>query len=212
MISVTNRYTIIICPFTKKVNHFLLKAVGIDGKCQSMSIIKMSILRFYRKYSKYTKCRKIIVDKFQLTRYNRSKARGTNVLFLWIPLETKFPIFTPEIMGKIFGLYSVEGKIISKIRQKGCYIMGRQINHEGINNSMMGTETVEPVTQYDILEGQCGAAIDGRPLPEEGEHLTNEELQFIAITKDNTIRLNLLERLQELGELAAFLEAENETI
>lgn len=56
------------------------------------------------------------------------------------------------------------------------------------------------------------AAIDGRPLPEEGEHLTNEELQFIAITKDNTIRLNLLERLQELGELAAFLEAENETI
>lgn len=47
--------------------------------------------------------------------------------------------------------------------------MGRQINHEGINNSMMGTETVEPVTQYDILEGQCGAADDGRPLPEEGE-------------------------------------------
>ena len=74
--------------------------------------------------------------------------------------------------------------------------MGRQINHEGINNSMMGTETVEPVTQYDILEGQCGAANDGRPLPEEGEHLTNEELQFIAITKDNAIRLNLLERLQ----------------
>lgn len=90
--------------------------------------------------------------------------------------------------------------------------MGKQFNHEGINNSMMGTETVEPVTQYDILEGQRGAAIDGRPLPEEGEHLTNEELQFIAITKDNTIRLNLLERLQELGELAAFLEAENETI
>lgn len=90
--------------------------------------------------------------------------------------------------------------------------MGRQINHEGINNKMMGTETVEPVTQYDILESQCGAAIDGRPLPEEGEHLTNEELQFIAITKDNTIRLNLLEHLQELGELAAFLEAENETI
>lgn len=90
--------------------------------------------------------------------------------------------------------------------------MGRQINHEGINNIMMGTETVEPVTRYDILEGQCGAANDKIIVPEEGEHLTNEELQFIAITKDNTIRLNLLERLQELGELAAFLEAENETI
>lgn len=47
--------------------------------------------------------------------------------------------------------------------------MGKQFNHEGINNSMMGTETVEPVTRYDILEGQRGAAIDGRPLPEEGE-------------------------------------------
>ena len=33
----------------------------------------------------------------------------------------------------------------------------------------MGTETVEPVTRYDILEGQRGAAIDGRHLPEEGE-------------------------------------------
>lgn len=47
--------------------------------------------------------------------------------------------------------------------------MGRQINHEGINNSMMGTETVEPVTQYDILEGQRGAANDKIILPKEGE-------------------------------------------
>lgn len=47
--------------------------------------------------------------------------------------------------------------------------MGRQINHEGINNSMMGTETVEPVTQYDILEGQCGAANDKIIVPKEGE-------------------------------------------
>nr|DAV46962.1 MAG TPA: Putative tranposon-transfer assisting protein [Caudoviricetes sp.] len=47
--------------------------------------------------------------------------------------------------------------------------MGKQFRHKGINNKMMGTETVEPVTQSDILEGQCGAANDGRPLPEEGE-------------------------------------------
>ena len=47
--------------------------------------------------------------------------------------------------------------------------MGRQINHEGINNSMMGTETVEPVTQYDILEVQCGAANDKIIVPKEGE-------------------------------------------
>lgn len=115
-------------------------------------------------------------------------------------------------IGEIFCLYSVGGGKNLQNSTERMLHMGRQINHEGINNKMMGTETVEPVTQYDILEGQCGAANDGRPLPEEGEHLTNEELQFIAITKDNTIRLNLLERLQELGELAAFLEAENETI
>ena len=47
--------------------------------------------------------------------------------------------------------------------------MGRQINHEGINNSMMGTETVEPVTQSDILEGQRGAANDKIIVPKEGE-------------------------------------------
>ena len=115
-------------------------------------------------------------------------------------------------IGQIFCLYSVGGGKNLQNSTERMLHMGKQFNHEGINNSMMGTETVEPVTQYDILEGQCGAAIDGRHLPEEGEHLTNEELQFIAITKDNTIRLNLLERLQEIGELAAFLEAENETI
>ena len=47
--------------------------------------------------------------------------------------------------------------------------MGKQFNHEGINNSMMGTKTVEPVTQSDILEERSGAANDGRPLPKEGE-------------------------------------------
>lgn len=115
-------------------------------------------------------------------------------------------------IGEIFCLYSVGGGKNPQNSTERMLHMGRQINHEGINSSMMGTETVEPVTRYDILEGQCGAANDKIIVPEEGEHLTNEELQFIAITKDNTIRLNLLERLQELGELAAFLEAENETI
>lgn len=115
-------------------------------------------------------------------------------------------------IGEIFCLYSVGGGKNLQNSTERMLHMGRQINHEGINNKMMGTETVEPVTRYDILEGQCGAANDKIIVPEEGEHLTNEELQFIAITKDNTIRLNLLERLQELGELAAFLEAENETI
>ena len=90
--------------------------------------------------------------------------------------------------------------------------MGKQFNHEGINNKMMGTETVEPVAQHDISGGQCGAANNKIILPGEGEILTNEELQFISITKDHTIRLSLLERLQEIGELVAFLEVENETI
>lgn len=47
--------------------------------------------------------------------------------------------------------------------------MGKQFNHEGINNKMMGTETVEPVAQHDISGGQCGAANDKIILPEEGE-------------------------------------------
>lgn len=55
--------------------------------------------------------------------------------------------------------------------------MGKQFNHEGINNKMMGTKTVEPVTQSDILEGQCGAANDGRPLPKEGEHKKRKQQQ-----------------------------------
>lgn len=47
--------------------------------------------------------------------------------------------------------------------------MGKQFNHEGINNKMMGTETVEPVAQHDISGGQCGAANDKIILPGEGE-------------------------------------------
>lgn len=47
--------------------------------------------------------------------------------------------------------------------------MGKQFSYKGINNKMMGTETVEPVTQSDILEGQCGAANDKIILPKEGE-------------------------------------------
>ena len=46
--------------------------------------------------------------------------------------------------------------------------MGKQFNHEGINNKMMGTETVEPVAQHDISGGQCGAANDKIILPGEG--------------------------------------------
>ena len=72
-------------------------------------------------------------------------------------------------IGEIFCLYSVGGGKNLQNSTERMLHMGRQINHEGINNSMMGTETVEPVTRYDILEGQRGAAIDGRPLPEEGE-------------------------------------------
>ena len=47
--------------------------------------------------------------------------------------------------------------------------MGKQFSHEGINNKIMGTKTVDPVAHLYILEGQCGAANDGRPLPEEGK-------------------------------------------
>ena len=72
-------------------------------------------------------------------------------------------------IGEIFCLYSVGGGKNLQNSTERMLHMGRQINHEGINNSMMGTETVEPVTQYDILEGQCGAANDKIIVPEEGE-------------------------------------------
>lgn len=47
--------------------------------------------------------------------------------------------------------------------------MGKQFSHEGINNKMMGTETVEPVAQHDISGGQCGAVNDKIILPGEWE-------------------------------------------
>ena len=72
-------------------------------------------------------------------------------------------------IGEIFCLYSVGGGKNPQNSTERMLHMGRQINHEGINNSMMGTETVEPVTQYDILEGQCGAANDKIIVPKEGE-------------------------------------------
>lgn len=72
-------------------------------------------------------------------------------------------------IGEIFCLYSVGGGKNLQNSTERMLHMGRQINHEGINNSMMGTETVEPVTRYDILEGQCGAANDKIIVPEEGE-------------------------------------------
>lgn len=72
-------------------------------------------------------------------------------------------------IGQIFCLYSVGGGKNLQNSTERMLHMGRQINHEGINNSMMGTETVEPVTRYDILEGQCGAANDKIIVPKEGE-------------------------------------------
>lgn len=83
-------------------------------------------------------------------------------------------------IGEIFCLYSVGGGKNLQNSTERMLHMGRQINHEGINNKMMGTETVEPVTQYDILEGQCGAAIDGRPLPEEGETSIDEKFKLLT--------------------------------
>lgn len=72
-------------------------------------------------------------------------------------------------IGEIFCLYSVGGGKNLQNSTERMLHMGRQINHEGINNIMMGTETVEPVTRYDILEGQCGAANDKIIVPKEGE-------------------------------------------
>ena len=72
-------------------------------------------------------------------------------------------------IGEIFCLYSVGGGKNPQNSTERMLHMGRQINHEGINSSMMGTETVEPVTRYDILEGQCGAANDKIIVPKEGE-------------------------------------------
>lgn len=61
--------------------------------------------------------------------------------------------------------------------------MGKQFNHEGINNKMMGTETVEPVAQHDISGGQCGAANDNIILPKEGE--TSIDEKFKQLTDKN---------------------------
>ena len=58
--------------------------------------------------------------------------------------------------------------------------MGRQINHEGINNSMMGTETMEPVPRYDILEGQRGAANEKIIVPKEGETSIDEKFKLLT--------------------------------
>lgn len=83
-------------------------------------------------------------------------------------------------IGEIFCLYSVGGGKNLQNSTERMLHMGRQINHEGINNSMMGTETVEPVTRYDILEGQRGAAIDKISLPEEGETSIDEKFKLLT--------------------------------
>ncbi len=47
--------------------------------------------------------------------------------------------------------------------------MGKQFNHKGINNKIMGTKTVDPVAHLDILEERSGAVNDKIILPKEGE-------------------------------------------
>lgn len=83
-------------------------------------------------------------------------------------------------IGEIFCLYSVGGGKNLQNSTERMLHMGRQINHEGINNSMMGTETVEPVTRYDILEGQCGAANDKIIVPKEGETSIDEKFKLLT--------------------------------
>lgn len=63
--------------------------------------------------------------------------------------------------------------------------MGKQFNHEGINNKMMGTETVEPVAQHDISGGQCGAANDKIILPGEGEIDVKKVLLLLSQKVEN---------------------------
>lgn len=83
-------------------------------------------------------------------------------------------------IGEIFCLYSVGGGKNLQNSTERMLHMGRQINHEGINNSMMGTETVEPVTRYDVLEGQCGAANDKIIVPKEGETSIDEKFKLLT--------------------------------
>ena len=83
-------------------------------------------------------------------------------------------------IGEIFCLYSVGGGKNLQNSTERMLHMGRRINHEGINNIMMGTETVEPVTQYDILEGQCGAANDKIIVPKEGETSIDEKFKLLT--------------------------------
>ena len=60
--------------------------------------------------------------------------------------------------------------------------MGKQFNHEGIDNKIMGTKTVDPVAHLDILEGQCGAANNKIILP--GEWEIEEIFKFIENAKN----------------------------
>ena len=83
-------------------------------------------------------------------------------------------------IGEIFCLYSVGGGKNPQNSTERMLHMGRQINHEGINSSMMGTETVEPVTRYDILEGQCGAANEKIIVPKEGETSIDEKFKLLT--------------------------------
>lgn len=83
-------------------------------------------------------------------------------------------------IGEIFCLYSVGGGKNLQNSTERMLHMGRQINHEGINNSMMGTETVEPVTRYDILEGQRGAANEKIIVPKEGETSIDEKFKLLT--------------------------------
>lgn len=63
--------------------------------------------------------------------------------------------------------------------------MGKQFNHECINNKMMGTETVEPVAQHDISGVDCGADNDKIILPVEGE--IEEIFKFIENAKNTEL-------------------------
>lgn len=83
-------------------------------------------------------------------------------------------------IGEIFCLYSVGGGKNLQNSTERMLHMGRQINHEGINNSMMGTETGEPVTRYDILEGQRGAANEKIIVPKEGETSIDEKFKLLT--------------------------------
>lgn len=61
-------------------------------------------------------------------------------------------------------------------------------------------------------DGCCGELLHGDEVHNAQEDFSEEEKMFLQMVHDPVSRQHLLDRLEQLGLLSAFLEAENGTI